>query len=151
VKREYHEIVSVPEHEREEIREIFYEYGLSKEEIEPILRGFDANHDHWVDFMMRFELGLEKPDRKRAPKSAATIAVSYLAGGVIPLAPYLFDSNPRSALLLSALLTGISLLIFGYVKSKFIGSNPFKGALKTAMIGGIAAAAAYAIARVVGG
>jgi len=106
---------------------------------------------NWVDFMMRFELGLEKPNPNRALTSALTIAGAYVAGGLIPLAPYIFAQATSEALLYSVALTLAALLICGFVKGRFTGSRPVKSALQTALIGSAAAGAAFAIARLIGG
>jgi predicted membrane protein (TIGR00267 family) len=99
--------------------------------------------------MMRFELGLEEPDPKRALTSAMTIGLSYIAGGSIPLAPYFFVHRAASALLVSIALTLLALMVFGYVKARLTGAHPVRGAFQTVAIGGIAAAAAFAIAKAV--
>jgi VIT1/CCC1 family predicted Fe2+/Mn2+ transporter len=144
--REKREVAETPELEREEVVASFKKYGLERHEVEPILSNFEKNPDVWVDFMMRHELNLEEPHPKRAVRSAGTIALSYIVGGLVPLAPYFFISTPHKGLLASAILTLISLTIFGYAKSRFVGVNPWKGALRTAVIGSVAAAAAYGIA-----
>ena len=146
-RREWREIETVPDVEVAEVTELFKAYGLSAEEIAPITRAFRANPKAWVEFMMRFELGLEEPDPRRALTSAATIAGAYIAGGLIPLAPYMLSSDSRSAQLGSVVVTLFALSIFGYVKGQFTGTRPLRSALQTTLIGGIAAAAAYLIAR----
>jgi len=145
--REETEILTLPHVEREEVAEVFREYGLEAVHIEPILRAFESNHPAWVDFMMRFELGLEEPDPRRAVRSAMTIAGAYIAGGLIPLAPYKMVSSTRDGLLLSIVVTLLALFVFGYVKGHFTGTRPIRSALQTTLIGGIAAAAAFLIAR----
>ncbi|MGE5755855.1 MAG: VIT1/CCC1 transporter family protein [Planctomycetaceae bacterium] len=145
--REEREVATVPHLERAEVAELFLKYGMTPDAIGPILDAFEARPEAWVDFMMRFELGLEEPDPKRAPTSAATIAGAYIAGGLIPLAPYMILTKGRHAQLWSVVVTLIALLIFGYVKGRFTGTRPWRGALQTALIGGLAAAAAFLIAR----
>lgn len=103
--------------------------------------------DKWVEFMMKFELGLEKPDTQRAWKSGVTIALAYVAGGLIPLLPYAFTDIPTVGLSYSAVATLICLFVFGYFKSKVTGQNPWKGAVKVMFIGAIAAAAAFFVAK----
>jgi predicted membrane protein (TIGR00267 family) len=103
----------------------------------------------WVDFMMRFELGLEEPDPKRAVRSALTIGASYIAGGLIPLAPYIVLKDARLALWTSVMVTLIALLVFGFVKGQFTGARPVRSALQTMSIGGLAAGAAFVIARAI--
>ena len=147
--REEREIVQVPHMEEFEVAEVFREYGLGESEIEPILGAFRRNHKAWVDFMMRFELGLEEPDPRRALKSAATIAGAYVVGGLIPLAPYMAMTKTHEALIVSAIVTIIALAIFGYIKGRFTGTPAIRGAWQTTLIGGIAATAAYLIAKVI--
>jgi vacuolar iron transporter family protein len=148
--REETEILTLPHIERDEVAEVFREYGLEAPEIEPIIRAFEKNHPAWVDFMMRFELGLEEPDPKRALRSAITIAGAYIVGGLIPLSPYMVVSKTETlkGLLISIAVTLIALLVFGYIKGNFTGTRPIRSALQTTLIGGIAAAAAFLIARV---
>jgi vacuolar iron transporter family protein len=146
-EREYREIEEVPEVEEAEVAEVFRSYGLTATEIEPVLRAFRDKKDAWVDFMMRFELGLEAPDPKRAVTSALTIAGAYIAGGFIPLAPYMIMKSAHTALLLSVVVTLIALFIFGLIKGRFTGLNPWKSAAQTTLIGGVAATAAFLIAR----
>ena len=145
--REYLEVKDMEQVELDEVSEIFKNYGLSQIEIQPILKNFKSKPDKWVDFMMRFELGLEEPDPKRAYKSAATIAFSYIAGGLIPLSPYFFFSNVQKGLLFSAIVTMIALLCFGFIKGKFTGAKPFNSALQTVLIGGLAATVAFLLAK----
>jgi vacuolar iron transporter family protein len=147
--REVREVEEIPEEEAEEVFEVFREYGLSDEESRPVVDALRNRPDAWVDFMMRFELGLEQPDPKRALASALTIAFSYVTGGLIPLCPYFFLSRPRDGLLLSAAVTLMALAVFGYVKGRFTGAKPVRSGLQTTVIGGIAASAAFCIARLV--
>jgi vacuolar iron transporter family protein len=149
--REETEILTLPHIERDEVAEVFREYGLEAPEIEPILQAFEKNHPAWVDFMMRFELGLEEPDPKRALRSAITIAGAYIVGGLIPLSPYIVVSETLRGLVISIVVTLIALLVFGYIKGHFTGTRPIRSALQTTLIGGIAAAAAFLIARVFSG
>ncbi len=146
--REETEVVEVPELERDEVAVLFRGYGLSEEQIRPILDAFQANPREWVDFMMRYELGLEEPDPSRALKSAATIAGAYIVGGLIPLAPYMVISNAQHAVIFSVVVTITALAIFGYIKGCYTGTRPVRSAVQTAIIGGLAAAAAFLIARV---
>ena len=149
-RREQLEVEHLPEIELEEVSEIFRKYGLTDEAIAPILSAFRANPEEWVDFMMRYELGLEEPEPGRALASAGTIAGAYIAGGLIPLAPYMLLEQTSSAQLASAVVTLSALFAFGYVKGQFTGSRPLRSALQTTWIGGIAALAAYLIARAIG-
>jgi len=148
-RREIQEVIEKPEQERFEVAEVFKAYGLKDEQIAPILQAFQANPKDWVNFMMRFELGIEEPDPKRARTSAFTIALSYIVGGLIPLAPYMVTSDVRSALHLSCLVTIIALAIFGYVKGRFTGNKPMASAIQTIIIGSLAASVAFVIARLI--
>jgi VIT1/CCC1 family predicted Fe2+/Mn2+ transporter len=147
LKREYDEVERFPEKEEEEVREVFREFDLEEDQIEPIVQKLKQSPDKWVDFMMRFELGLEKPNQSRAWISALTIALSYIVGGIIPLIPYFFVSVPSQGLLASVILTLIILFIFGGVKGKFTGTPIFKSGFETMIVGGLAAAAAFLLAR----
>jgi Uncharacterized membrane protein len=148
-KREEWEVEEKTEAERQEVEEILVTYGLTAEQSAPIVEALSKKPKEWVDFMMRFELGLEEPDPKRALSSALTIAISYIVGGLIPLSPYILLSVAHTALLTSVVVTLLALLIFGYVKGHFTGTNPLRSGIQTAMIGGCAAAAAFFIARAI--
>jgi vacuolar iron transporter family protein len=148
-QREEREIVERVEDERHEVLEILESYGLTRAESGPILTAFEAKPKVWVDWMMRFELGLEEPDPKRAMRSAATIAASYIAGGLIPLTPYILSARASAALPYSVAATILALAVFGYVKGRFTGAPPLLSALRTSVIGGLAAGAAYTIARLI--
>ncbi len=148
--REEREAVEVPDVEAAEVTAVFASYGLSEAESAPIVRALRARPKKgWIDFMMRFELGLEEPDPRRALTSALTIAGAYIVGGLIPLSPYFLLASSHNALLVSVALTLIALLIFGYVKGRFTGAKPVRSALQTAIIGGLAATAAFLIARAI--
>lgn len=147
--REQTEVVEKPMQEKMEVMDVLQSYGLTAEESVPIVEALSQRPESWIDFMMRFELGLEKPDPGRALKSAITIAGAYIAGGFIPLGPYIPISNVRIALLFSVIVTIIALTVFGYVKGRFTGTSPIRSALKTVFIGGIAAAAAFILARAI--
>jgi len=151
-RREEREVVELADREREEVADVFRDYGLGDEEIAPVLRAFAARPRAWVDFMMRFELGLEAPEPGRALKSALTIAGAYVAGGLIPLSPYMLVSHDTGrALGLSVTVTLAALLVFGYVKGRFTGAKPWRSGLQTLLVGGLAAAAAFALAKLLGG
>jgi VIT1/CCC1 family predicted Fe2+/Mn2+ transporter len=150
-EREKREVAEIPHEEMREVAEVFQAYGLTEDQSWPIVQALKQQPRNWVDFMMRFELGLEKPNPKRAVTSALTIAGAYVAGGLIPLAPFLFAPTISAALMLSIVLTLIALLIFGFVKGHFTGTRPVRSALQTAFIGSVAAGAAFAIARMIGG
>lgn len=148
-KREEWEVDNLPEKEMQEIRDLVGEYGLSEEVKNRFATELAQNKARWVDFMMRFELNLEKPDIHQAKKSAAIIAGAYIIGGFVPLSGYMLADTPKPGLYISVALTISALVIFGYIKSKLTGQNPFKGALKTTVIGILASAAAYFIAKAV--
>jgi VIT1/CCC1 family predicted Fe2+/Mn2+ transporter len=148
--REEREIVELPEAEREEIRIVFREYGVAEAAIAPIVAALEARPRAWVDFMMRFELGLEAPEPRRALTSALTIALAYVAGGLVPLAPYFFAREARQALVPSIVVTAVALFAFGWAKGRFTGASPLRSALQTALVGGLAAAAAFALASWIG-
>jgi vacuolar iron transporter family protein len=147
--REQTEVRQIPEAEAREVSDVFASYGVSAEDAAPVISALRARPEAWVDFMMRFELGLEAPDPKRALVSAATIAGAYIAGGLIPLAPYFLFSAAARALAVSVALTLLALFAFGYVKGHFTGAKPIRSALQTALVGGLAAAAAFGIARAI--
>lgn len=146
-QREYDEIVNLHEVEIRETKEIFAEYGLDEQLQEKIAREMAKNPKKWVDFMMRFELGLERPDKNRAQQSAFIIAVSYIIGGLIPLSAYFFSGSAQQGLIYSSIITLICLVVFGLVKSKLTGQPLLKGALRVTLIGAAAAAAAFIIAK----
>ena len=145
--REEHEIISIPDAEAQEVRDIFRSYGLSAEECVTVVDSLRQRPRDWVAFMMRFELGLERPDPSRAWKSALTIALAYIVGGIIPLSAYLLLSDAHHALRLSVVVTLMALAIFGGIKGRFAGVPVLRSALQTSIIGGLAAAAAFGIAR----
>jgi VIT1/CCC1 family predicted Fe2+/Mn2+ transporter len=150
-RREEAEIVERPEDERREVREILETYGLSGEHVHSILAHFEQKPKAWVDWMMRFELGLERPDPRRALRSALTIAGSYIAGGFIPLSPYMITPRAATALEYSVASTAVALAVFGYIKGRFTGASPVRSSIQTTVIGGLAAGAAYAIAKMFSG
>jgi VIT1/CCC1 family predicted Fe2+/Mn2+ transporter len=145
--RELRETIELPQKERDEVADVFRGYGMAEEHIGPVVAAISADQNRWVDFMMRFELGFEKPDPLRARNSAVTIAVSYILGGMVPLSSYMLFDNLQSALLGSVVVTLLALFAFGYVKGKMTGISPFRGGLQTVVIGGLASAAAFGLAR----
>ncbi|MEO6919354.1 MAG: VIT1/CCC1 transporter family protein [Collimonas sp.] len=147
--REEEEILNVPHRERKEVIDIMAQYGVTKQECEPMLAGLERNPIAWRDFMMRFELGLEEPQAGAARKSAITIALSYLVGGLIPLGPYMLMHSIPEALTASTGVTLLALFVFGYLKGSVTGTGALKSALQTLMVGGLAAAAAFSIARLI--
>lgn len=150
-EREKREVAEIPHEEMREVAEVFQAYGLTEDETWPIVQALKRQPGNWIDFMMRFELGLEKPNPRRAVTSALTIAGAYIAGGFVPLAPYIFAPDTATALMYSIVLTLVALLVFGFVKGRFTGTRPLRSALQTALIGSVAAGAAFTIARMIGG
>jgi VIT1/CCC1 family predicted Fe2+/Mn2+ transporter len=147
--REEQEIRDVPEIEAKEVQEVLTGYGVTASEAGVIVSAMRQRPTQWRDFMMRFELGLEAPDPKRAFQSALTIAAAYIVGGLIPLSPYLVVPSVHAALTISVVVTLLALIVFGYVKGHFTGARPLRSALQTTVIGGLAAAVAFAIARAI--
>ena len=148
-RKEHQEIKEIPREEMNEVAEIFRDYGLAENHVEAVVEAMTRRPKQWVDFMMRFELGLERPNPDRARISAAVIAGSYVVGGLVPLAPYMMIRSAKTALSVSVVVTLIALAIFGFVKGRYTGSRPFKSAVQTTLTGGLAAAAAFAIARAI--
>jgi vacuolar iron transporter family protein len=148
--REEREIVQMPEEEAAEVAQVFRSYGLSDDTVATVVHAIRADKKRWVDFMLRFELGLEEPDPKRARTSALTIALSYIAGGLVPLAQYFFFRSVHYPLMGSVVITLLALLVFGYVKGRFTTARPFRSAWQTVIVGGLAAMAAFVIAKAIG-
>lgn len=147
LKREYDEVEHKPEMEKAEVKEVFAHYGFSDATQNMIVDELVKDKDKWVDFMMKFELGLEEPHPNRARNSAANIGISYIVGGLLPLTAYFFTDTPYEGLMISASITIVCLFVFGYFKSKVTGQEPIKGALKVTLIGVLAAAAAFGVAK----
>ena len=148
--REERETQEMPEKEAAEVADILRSYGVVEEMVTPVVNAICADKQRWVDFMMRFELGLEEPNPKRARNSAFTIAFSYIAGGLVPLSPYFFISSVQSALIVSVAVTLMALMVFGYIKGRFTTTKPFRSAWQTVLVGGLAATAAFVIAKAIG-
>ena len=149
-KRETQETLDVPEIEAREVEAILRDFGLEEDQVGPVVQSLRKDRDRWVDFMMRFELGLERPNPRRALQSAVTIAASYAVSGFIPLAPYVLLSPVSTALSASIVITLAALFIFGYVKGRVTGLNAWASAIQTMLIGGVAAGAAFLIAQLIG-
>jgi len=147
LKREYFEVDAFPEKEKQEVRDVFQEFGISKKIQDEVADDLATDKKRWVDFMMKFELGLEKPSLNRARQSALTIGISYIVGGFVPLLAYFFTDVPETGLVYSCGITLICLFIFGYFKSRLIGQHPLKGGLRIMAIGALAAGAAFFVAR----
>lgn len=145
--REMRETVEIPDKEREEVAEVFRGYGMTERDLAPVVGAICSDQKRWVEFMMRFELGFEEPDPKRARNSAVTIAVSYVLGGLVPLAPYILMGRLFEALGVSVAVTILALFVFGYIKGRLTGISALRGGLQTVGIGGLASAAAFGLAR----
>ncbi|WP_336773550.1 VIT1/CCC1 transporter family protein [Paenibacillus sp. MMO-58] len=148
-ERERQEIIELPDYEREEVAEVFREWGLQEDLVESAVNQISSDPDRWISFMMKHELGLEEPEPKRARNSSITIGLSYIVGGFIPLFPYMIIHHDVTALMVSVVATLIALFVFGYVKGKFTGSKPLKSAAQTTLVGGLAAATAFLVARLI--
>jgi VIT1/CCC1 family predicted Fe2+/Mn2+ transporter len=148
-EREYREIVELPDVEEREVAEVIEGYGLTPEQAAPVVAAIRSEPKRWVEFMMRYELGLERPDPGRAVRSATTIAGSYVVGGMIPLSPYFVSNTVIQGLWVSLVVTLIALFVFGYVKGRLTGIHPLRGGIRTVIIGGLAAGAAFGLARAI--
>ena len=148
-KREQQEVIDKPREEMQEVADILRTYGMAEDHIKPAVEAMRDRPKQWIDFMMRFELGLEKPDPKRARVSASVIAASYVAGGLIPLSPYMLIGEAKTALIISVIVTLSALAIFGFIKGHYTGARPLRSAVQTTAIGGFAATAAFLIARAI--
>ncbi len=148
-RREEQEVAEKPQVEMQEVTDILTNYGLTPEESRPVVSALARREKDWVDFMMQFELGLERPDPHRALVSALTIAGAYIVGGFIPLSPYMFIPDAGRALIVSVIVTGIALLGFGYLRGRFTTDHPLRSTIQTLIIGGLAAAAAFFMAKLV--
>ena len=151
VKREYYEVENLRHREIEETKEFFKNIALSEELQEKVTEEIARDKKQWVDFMMKYELGLEKPDPKRATKSALNIGLSYVVGGLVPLSPYFFVDSPTEGLEISVVVTLLCLFVFGWFKSKMTGVQPWWGAVRVMLIGAAAAGAAFGVAKLFGG
>ncbi len=149
-EREERETTQMPEAEAEEVASIFRGYGLAETTVQEAVSAIRSDRNRWIDFMMKYELGLEEPDPKRAKRSALTIAFSYIAGGLIPLAPYFFVQPVQRALIVSVVVTLMALAVFGYIKGLFTVKKPLRSAWQTMAVGGLAAAAAFTLAKMIG-
>ena len=148
-EREIRETVELRDHEIEEVAHVFRSYGMTEEQMAPVVKAITSDQKRWVNFMMRFELGLEEPDPKRAVRSALTIAGAYIFGGLIPLAPYMTSASVHTGLLISIAITLLALYVFGAVKGHYTGISPWRGGMQTTITGGLAAAAAFFIAKLI--
>lgn len=148
-EREHRETLEVPDEEAREVALIFKSYGLADDDVRSVVDAIRKDRTRWVDFMMRFELGLEEPEPTRARTSALLIGASYVIGGLVPLSPYFFIADGHRALLVSVFVTALALLVFGYVKGRFTSKTPWLTAFQTFLVGAIAAAAAFGLARAI--
>lgn len=149
-RREFEEVEKVPETEKQEVRDVLDAYGISPRLQHELAEELSRDKARWVEFMMKFELNMEKPDALRARKSAFNIGAAYVLGGIVPLIGYLITDTPKEGLLISSFVTVSFLFIFGFVKTKLTGHRPLRGAIKTTLIGVLAAGAAYLIAHAIG-
>ncbi len=149
LRREYMEVDEFPDKEKAEVREVLEEFGVERHSSAQIVEEMAKDKDKWVKFMMRFELGLEKPDASRARKSAFNIGAAYIVGGLVPLSPYFFIKDSQQALYISVAVTLVALFIFGFLKAKALGQPTVTGAFKTAFIGALAAGVAYLLAKLI--
>ena len=147
--REEREVIEKPDVEEREVVNALLGYGLTESEGQAVANSLKTRKKDWVDFMMRFELGLEEPNRNQSLKSAVTIGGAYIVGGAIPLSPYLFIHSVSDALIVSIIITAIALLGFGYLRGATIGGRPWKSMLQTLLVGGVAAGAAFLLAKIV--
>jgi len=145
--REEAEVREKPEAETAEVEKVFEAYGLTPQQVAPVLEAFRRRPRAWIDFMMRYELGLERPDPKEALRGALTIAGAYIVGGLIPLSPYFTAPHAGAALGWSVAVTLLALLVFGFVKGRFTGAKPVRSAIQTTLVGGLAAGAAFGLAK----
>jgi VIT1/CCC1 family predicted Fe2+/Mn2+ transporter len=145
--REERETIEIPEEEAAEVAQVFRGYDLPEDTVTTVVNAIRKDQKRWVDFMMKFELNLEEPDPRRARNSAVTIALSYVAGGMIPLAPYFFLKSVHEGLWTSVVVTLTALLVFGYIKGRYTTNRPFRSAWQTVLVGGLAATAAFLIAK----
>ena len=148
-RREQREVQEIPAEEENEVAAVFAGYGVARKDVEPLLAALRAKPDAWVDFMMRFELGLEEPSPRSALAAALTIGVAYAVGGLVPLGPYLVTATADAALAWSVVVTSIALVVLGYIKGRFTGAPPVRSATQTLLIGALAAATAYVLARAI--
>lgn len=148
--REERETQEIPEAEAAEVAQVFRGYGLPEDTVTAVVRAIRSDRRRWVDFMMKFELGMEAPDPRRARNSALTIALSYVAGGLVPLAPYFFLRSIRVALWGSVIVTLLALFLFGFIKGRFTTNRSLRSGWQTVLVGGLAASAAFAIAKLIG-
>ena len=148
--REERETRELPEIEAAEVAQVFRGYGLPEETVTAVVGAISSDRKRWVDFMIKFELGMTEPDPSRARNSALTIALAYIAGGLVPLSPYFFLRSVHAALIGSVLVTLLALFVFGFIKGRFTTNRPVRSAWQTVLVGGLAAVAAFIIARLIG-
>lgn len=147
--RELRETEIAPEEERTEVRDILSGIGLNGPHLHEVVDAIASDRQRWVNFMMRYELGLEQPNVRRAPFSAATIGASYVIGGIIPLLPYFFATDAMHALGISVVVTLIALFVFGIGKAKMTSTPLLISGLQTMAIGALASIVAFSLARLI--
>lgn len=150
-KRELYEIEHMRKVEEKETSDILLGFGVPEAHVPMVVEGLMKDPDKWAEFMMRFELGLEKPDPSRIVKSPLIIGGAYAAGGIVPLLPYIVMEHVHDALMVSIAVSTLALFAFGAFKGHFTGQKWLKSAIHTTLIGAAAAGAAFMIARMVGG
>ena len=147
--RELRETHEIPDEERAEVAQIMYNYGVREPVLTRVVNEIASDREQWVAFMMRNELGLERPDERAAPRSAVLVGGGYVLGGIFPLAPYVFVPDAHIALYWSIACTSLALLAFGAIRARVLATPVASGAAQTWFIGAVAAAAAYGLARLV--
>ncbi len=150
-RSERREVAEVPEEERREVHDILVAYGLEGATLESALDALTSNVETWVEFMMREEHGLARPEPGEHVRSGTTIGISYLVGGIVPLLPYFLPFAVGTALLISAALTLATLFAFGWIRGRLTGITPARSALQAVVVGGLAAGVAFSLARVIAG
>ena len=146
-RREEEETRLYPDRERWEVAAVLHRYGVRGAVLNQAVEAVASDRRKWVDFMMRFELDLAEPDPNRAARAAVATFAAQLAGGLIPLLPYLVFASPRPALLVSCGITALALLAFGWLKARATGLSPLRGALQSLALGTAAAFLAWLAAR----
>jgi len=145
--REQYEVQRVPEQEKREVRDIWKSRGYDGEELEQLVEAIIKDRRRWVDFMMREELGMIEPAVGAALKTSLTIGVSYVAGALVPLFPFILPLTIPQALLMSSATTLTTLFLVGIFKARYTGGLWWRSGLETLLIGAAAAGAAYVLVR----
>jgi VIT1/CCC1 family predicted Fe2+/Mn2+ transporter len=146
VKQKIESTESIALKEQEDT-DIFASYGLTASQVAPITKAFEANPKQWVNFIMLNAFQLSKPTKNEALNSGVVVGLSYLISGFIPLSPYFFMKTPYQALFVSIIVTFVTLVAFGYLKARAIGSNIWSSIFGVVAVSGVAAALAFVIGR----